>query len=137
MVFDSGDHLEQLTAAVYPAFFNAGHDNNTLDSRSPTKGPEAEGVVVGRAFGRVYAFVALERIGGIASFDITNPRAPFLSDYVNFRNFLVEPDSGLAGDLGPEGIIFIKAEDSPTGQPLVVIGNEISGTTTVYRVDRD
>src|SRR5688500_15072028 len=59
LVFDSGDQLEQLTAAVYPTNFNAGHDNNTFDNRSPTKGPEAEGVVVGRAYGRTYAFVAL------------------------------------------------------------------------------
>ncbi|HEY8943312.1 MAG TPA: hypothetical protein VIM73_03575 [Polyangiaceae bacterium] len=39
-----------------------------------------------------------------------------------------------AGDLGPEGIIFIQPEDSPTRQPLVVVGNEISGTTSIYRV---
>ena len=137
LVFDSGDQLEQLIAAVNPGFFNASHDNNNLDSRSPTKGPEPEGVVIGRAFGRFYAFVALERVGGIASYDISNPHAPALADYVNFRNFTVLPNSGLAGDLGPEGILFIKAEDSPVGQPLVVLGNEISGTTTIYRVDRD
>ena len=136
LLFDSGDQLERLIAAVNPSFFNASHDNNTFDSRSSNKGPEPEGVVVGRAFGRVYAFVALERIGGIVSYDITNPSAPSLADYVNYRNFLVAPSSGLAGDLGPEGIIFIKSEDSPIGQPLVVLGNEISGTTTIYRVDR-
>jgi hypothetical protein len=137
LVFDSGDQLEQLIAGLHPAvIFNAGHDNNTLDSRSPNKGPEPEGVVVGKAFGRTYAFVALERVGGIASYDITNPYAPVFSDYVNFRNFLAPPASGLAGDLGPEGIIFIKEEDSPNGKPLVVLGNEISGTTTVYQVDR-
>jgi hypothetical protein len=94
-------------------------------------------VVIGRAFGRVYAFVALERIGGIASYDISNPRAPVLADYVNFRDFLVPPDSGAAGDLGPEGTIFIKTEDSPNGKPLIVIGNEVSGTTTIYEVTRD
>ncbi|HEX7859987.1 MAG TPA: choice-of-anchor I family protein [Verrucomicrobiae bacterium] len=137
LVFDSGDQFEQITAALYPAFFNASHDNNTFDGRSANKGPEPEGVVVGKAFGRVYAFVAFERIGGIASYDISNPRAPVLADYVNFRDFLVPPDSGEAGDLGPEGIIFIKAEDSPSGKPLVVIGNEISGTTTIYEVTRD
>jgi hypothetical protein len=55
---------------------------------------------------------------------------------VNFRDFTVAPASGLAADLGPEGIIFIKAEDSPNGKPLVVVGNEISGTTTVYEMNR-
>jgi 2',3'-cyclic-nucleotide 2'-phosphodiesterase / 3'-nucleotidase / 5'-nucleotidase len=136
LVFDSGDQIERLIAALHPGvIFNASHDNNTFDSRSPTKGPEAEGVVVGRAFGRMYAFVALERVGGIATYDISDPYAPFLSDYVNFRDFTAAPNSGLAGDLGPEGIIFIKAEDSPNGNPLVVLGNEISGTTTVYQLN--
>jgi 2',3'-cyclic-nucleotide 2'-phosphodiesterase/3'-nucleotidase/5'-nucleotidase len=136
LVFDSGDQLEQLTAALYPTFFNASHDNNTFDSRSPNKGPEPEGVVIGKVSGRTYAFVVLERIGGIAAYDISNPHAPFLSDYVNYRDFLTAPASGLAGDLGPEGVIFIKEDDSPNGKPLVVIGNEISGTTTVYQVDQ-
>ena len=137
LLFDSGDQLEQITAAMFPAFFNASHDSNSFDGRSANKGPEPEGVVIGRAFGRVYAFVALERIGGIVAYDISDPRAPVLADYMNFRNFLAAPSSGDAGDLGPEGIIFIKAEDSPNGKPLVVIGNEISGTTTIYEVSRD
>ena len=135
LVFDSGDQLEQLTAGFFPTFFNASNDNNTFDSRSPTKGPEPEGIVVGRAFGRYYAFIGLERVGGIAAYDVSDPQAPFLSDYINHRDFLELPASGLAGDLGPEGIIFIKAEDSPSGKPLVVIGNEVSGTTTLFEVD--
>ncbi len=40
-----------------------------------------------------------------------------------------------AGDLGPEGIAFIPAADSPNGQPLIAVGNEVSGTTTVFAID--
>lgn len=136
IVFDSGDQLEQLTAAVLSNFFNAGHDNNTKENRSPTKGPEPEGLTVGSAYGRTYAFVGLERIGGIVSYDITNPYQPFLVDYINNRDFRFAFNSGLAGDLGPEGLLFIKAEDSPTGTPLLAVGNEVSGTTTLYAVEK-
>jgi hypothetical protein len=41
---------------------------------------------------------------------------------------------GDAGDLGPEGFAFVKAKDSPNGTALLLIGNEVSGTTTIYEV---
>ena len=47
-----------------------------------------------------------------------------------------EVSNPAAGDLGPEGLLFIKAEDSPNGKPLIVVGNEISGTTTVFEINK-
>ena len=38
----------------------------------------------------------------------------------------------LAGNLGPKSIKFVSAEHSPTETPLLIIGNEVSGTVTVY-----
>jgi len=136
LLFDSGDQLEQLTARLFPANFNASHDSNTFDSRSDDKGPEPEGVVVGRLFGRQLAFVALERISGIAIYDVTNPAAPTFVQYAHSRDFSVTPGTGDAGDLGPEGITLIAEDDSPTGQPLLVVGYEVSGTTRVYEITR-
>jgi hypothetical protein len=133
-IYDSGDDIEQLTAATYPAFFNAGNSNNMKDDRSDNKGPEPEAVTVGKAFGRNYAFIGLERIGGILVYDVTNPYAPQFVQYLNNRNFNAPTDTAAAGDLGPEGLLFISAEESPTGAPLLVSANEISGTTTVYEV---
>jgi hypothetical protein len=149
-VFDSGDDFERLTAQRYPAKFNASNSNNDFDNRSDDKGPEPEGIVIGKVFGRDYAFIGLERMGGVVVYDISNPHAPFFVDYVNNRDLtqdvslVINPDTDdemevsnpAAGDLGPEGLLFIKAEDSPNGKPLLVIGNEISGTTTVFEINK-
>jgi len=136
LVWDSGDAFEVLTAAAYPDHFNASFDNDALDDRSDNKGPEPETVVVERLFGRVYAFLGLERIGGILVYDLTNPYSPRFVDCVNTRIFTGLPDFDFttAGDLGPEGLIVIKEEDSPTGEPLLAVAYESSGTTTFYRI---
>jgi hypothetical protein len=136
-VWDSGDDIEQLVATTYPANFGASNTNNTLDNRSDDKGPEPEGVVVGEAYGKTLAFIGLERIGGVLMYDVSNPFSPVFLDYINTRDFTVTPSSAnvnLVGDLGPEGLVFIPAVDSPTGVPLLVVGNEISGTVAVYSI---
>lgn len=136
-VFDNGDSIEQLTAARFPANFNASHSNNLLDDRSDNKGPEPEGLVVGEAYGRTFGFVGLERIGGVLMYDLTDPTNPTFLDYVNPRDFSVTPSQAnlaAVGDLGPEGLLFISAADSPNGLPLLVVTNEVSGTTTVFSV---
>ena len=131
LVSDSGDDLEQITAAAYPANFNASNTSNAFDNRSDDKGPEPEGVALGTIDGRTYAFVTLERIGGVVVYDVSDPAAPTFVQYLNNRDFT---GANPAGDLGPEGITFIKAADSPTGQPLLAVANEISGTVTLYAI---
>ena len=128
LVWDSGDQLERLTTAVPGAPFNAGNNDNALDSRSDNKGPEPEGVTIGRLGDKFYAFIGLERIGGVVVYDVTVPTSPTYVTYVNTR-------SGLTGDLGPEGVEFVPAVRSPNKEPLVIVGNEVSGTTAIFRVD--
>ena len=130
-VYDSGSQFERITSYDSPANFNASNNNSTLDDRSDNKGPEPEGVAVGEIDGRTYAFIGLERIGGLMMYDVTDPSAPFFVDYLNNRNFAAG-----TGDLGPEGVHFIAANDSPNGRPLVVVANEISGTVTLYEVKK-
>lgn len=139
-IFDSGSDFERITAERYPKHFNASNDSTTFDKRSRSKGPEPEGMALGKIDGRDYAFIGLERIGGIMIYEITDPRKPRFVAYHNNRNFDVSPalDDGSsnpeAGDTGIEGLIFIAADESPTKTPLIVAGNETSGTTTVWSI---
>jgi 2',3'-cyclic-nucleotide 2'-phosphodiesterase (5'-nucleotidase family) len=136
-VYDSGSLLEELTAALLPTEFNSNNDeNDSFDSRSDDKGPEPEGVTVGKVRGRIYAFVGLERVSGVMVFDVSNPYSPAFVQYVSNRDFSGDAEKGTAGDLGPEGLLFIPAKESPiNGVPLLAVTNEVSGTTTLYRVD--
>jgi hypothetical protein len=137
-LFDSGDELEQKTAEAYPYDFNStDEENGSFDDRSDDKGPEPEGVAVGRAYGRTYIFVGLERIGGFAVYSVTHPGSPEFVQYINTRNFDVDAASADAGDISPEGLTFIKAVDSPTDRPLLVVSFEISGSTTVFEVRKN
>jgi hypothetical protein len=137
-VYDSGSEFEHIVAASNPQFFNASNDDRNFDSRSDNKGPEPEGLVVGTVGTRRYAFIGLERMGGVMTYDITDPRAPLFVDYTNNRDFTVEPaDDRAAGDLAPEGLLFIDAKDSPTRSPLLVVANEVSGTVTLYEIERE
>jgi hypothetical protein len=108
------------------------------------KGPDPEAVTVGNVDGITYAFVGLERVGGVMIFDLSDPRAPELVDYIVTRNFTVpaalEVDGDdlpnrAAGDLAPEGLELIPTAHGPTGRPLLLIANEVSGTTSVVELD--
>lgn len=149
LVFDSLDGIEQLIAAdpVLQANFNANHASNTFDDRSDDKGPEPEGIAIGKIGRNTYAFVCLERISGILVLDLSDPAQPVAVQYVSNRKFAENPSlpdplnpgkvvsNPAAGDLGPEGLIFIPAEQSPIRKPLLVVGNEVSGSTTVYKIE--
>jgi len=138
LIYDSGSAFEQMTARRLPGFFNSNNDENSFESRSDDKGPEPEAVTVGNINGQVFAFIGLERVGGIMVYDVTNPQNPTFVQYINNRDFTVSQDdleAGLGGDLGPEGLAFIAAEDSPTDSPLLAVGNEVSGTTSIYAID--
>lgn len=130
LVYDSGSEFEDITSALYPDWFNTSHDKLKANDRSLKKGPEAENVTVGMVDGRTYAFVALERIGGIMAYDITDPADIRYSNYINTRDFASE--DGIGGDSGPEGLAFIPAAAGNDGKALLLTGCEITGTMPVY-----
>ncbi|WP_421656156.1 choice-of-anchor I family protein [Leptothermofonsia sp. ETS-13] len=123
LVYDSGDLLEQLTASLIPNLFNSEGTADSFDNRSDNKGPEPEGLVTGVINGRTYGFIGLERVGGVMVFDVSNPSSPTFAQYIN-----------TPGDISPEGLVFVASNQSPTGQPLLIVSNEISKTTTYYEI---
>ncbi|APH04789.1 hypothetical protein A9C19_08540 [Bacillus weihaiensis] len=135
-VYDSGSDFENITSTVYGKdFFNSNNDENAFDSRSDDKGPEPESVIVGNVQGQNYAFIGLERVGGIMMYDISDPEAPKFTKYFSSRIFTTEKDVTLeSGDSAPEGLTFIPAEFSPTGQNLLLAAHEITGTIAAYQV---
>ena len=152
LVWDSGDAFEQYIASAecmlganrdIPCadYFNSNHDEgDVFDNRSDNKGPEPEGVTIGKLGEKTFAFIGLERMGGVMAWDVTDPAAPEMVDYLNTRADWTTEDTGSvladAGDLGPEGLVFVSAEDSPNGEALLIVGHEVSGTTTVYQINQ-
>jgi 2',3'-cyclic-nucleotide 2'-phosphodiesterase (5'-nucleotidase family) len=131
LVYDSANDFALIAAEEYPAYFNADFDNGAFqfDDRSDDKGIEPEGVALGEIDGRTYAFIGLERMGGIMIYDVTDPMTPVYVDYVNTADF----ENG-SGNISPEGIIFIPGVESPTGNPMLVVSYEVSGTVVFFEV---
>ncbi|MEO1294622.1 MAG: choice-of-anchor I family protein [Cyanobacteria bacterium J06636_16] len=140
-VFDSGNDFEQILVDLIEAgelplaAFNTTNDENEFDARSDAKGPEPEAIELGVVGDRVLAFIGLERVSGILIYDVTDPIAPSFVEFTDNRDYEVDFDEDnfqLAGDLGPEDITFISRDESPNKRNLIVVTNEVSGTTTVY-----
>lgn len=141
LVYDSGNEFELRLAKRLGANFNSNHTSNgSGESRSDDKGPEPEAVTLANIGGSTFAFIGLERTSGVMVYDITLPETPRFVSFASSRNFGVDFDGDVpselseAGDLGPESVVFIPASDSPTDQALLVVGNEVSGTTAFFSV---
>ena len=129
-VFDSGNDFEAKTAAYLPDYFNCSNDDLAVDDRSGKKGPEPETVTVGQVGDKTYAFVTLERIGGVMVYDITNPAEVSYVNYINSRDFSEETGS----DDSPEGLHFIAADASPNGKAMLLAACEVGGTVAAYEL---
>lgn len=130
LVFDSGNDFETISFEKYPLLFNSKDaDIDEFKDRSDDKGPEPEGVVIGKLDGKTYAFIGIERTGGVFVYDITDP---FKTQYVQYIN------TGLSdGDAAPEGLTFVDADDSPTSNALLFVANEVSGTVAVFEFAKE
>ena len=126
IVYDSAGEFEAKTFEYLPAYYNVSNDDVELESRTAKKGIEPEAVTLAAVNGRTYAFIALERIGGIMAYDITNPAEAAFVNYINTRDF----NTATGGDVAPEGLAVIAREKSV----YLLAAFEVSGTVASYRL---
>lgn len=123
-VYDSGAEFESVTADAFPSNFNCSNTSVLADSCSAKKGPEPENLTISQIGGRTFAFIAIERTGGIMAYDITIPKHSKNVNYINSRDF----SSDIKGDVSPEGICTAIID----GKPVVLAAHEVSGTLSTY-----
>ena len=132
LVADTGS-FETLLLELDPTLHNNnGEDQDVadeFDSRSTSKGPEPEAIATGVINGHRYIFVGMERQGGILMYNADNPAAPTFVAYIN--NYSEDDEIAL---IAPESITFIGADESPVGEPTLLIGYELGGRIGVYTV---
>jgi hypothetical protein len=127
LVGDTGS-FETLLLGLYPTLHNMNGESSsngttTFDGRSPDKGPEPEALAHAKIGANDYVFVGMERQGAILMFNVNDPANPaFVTSINNLTDGLVAPES----------ISVISAANSPTGNPLLLIGYEIGGKIGVY-----
>jgi DNA-binding beta-propeller fold protein YncE len=167
LISDSGDDFERITAQAWRDtdgyfLYNTPDDENAIDENSDLRGPEPVSVATGRIGPRTYAFIGLERVGGVMTYDITNPFKPTFQHYINNRNFDLNPKDRYkdapdsledptrvctekvpespqcanVGDQSAEQILFISADESPNKKPLIVVSNATSGSATIFQIDQ-
>ena len=109
LIFDSKNDLDRraLAANKYP------------DSRSDDKSIEPEGMAIGRVGNKNLLFVGMERADAVAVYDITDPDSPVYLQWLN---------SGV----GPEGVLFVNASESPNGKGLLIVSSEVNGLVKIF-----
>lgn len=132
LVWDSGDAFEKYIEANHAAFFNCNDGKaSKSDSRSDDKGPEPEAVTIGQIGTKTFAFIGLERQGGIMIYDVSVPTAPVFETFIHSFN----TTTGVMTDIAPEGLVFVPASESHTNTNLLIASHEVSGTTTIYQIN--
>ncbi|SHM52720.1 choice-of-anchor I family protein [Gracilibacillus kekensis] len=136
LVYDSGSDFENKIATFQPDYFHSNNDEDTFESRSDDKGVEPESVITGKVNGTNYAFIGLERQGGIMVYDLTNLTSPQFENYFSSRHFNGQDEevTSASGDVAPEGLTFIPENQSPTGKSILLAAHEVSGTIAAYEI---
>jgi DNA-binding beta-propeller fold protein YncE len=112
LIFDSKNDLDKRALAA----------GKYVDSRSDDKSIEPEGIVIGRVGNKNLLFVGLERSDAVAVYNITDPDSPVYLQWLNCG-------------VGPEGLAFVSAADSPNGRSLLIVSSEVDGIVKVFTTE--
>ena len=124
LVYDSGNDFENIISKYYPNHFNS-DTSMGVDNRSDDRDPEPEALALGKIDNRYFAFIGMERGSAIFTYNITDP---YNSHFVN----VIMPSSI---HNSPESIEFINAKESPSGNPMLAIAFEKSGTIGLFEIE--
>jgi len=109
LIFDSKNDLDVRAKA----------NNKYVDSRSDDKSTEPEGITIGRVGNKNLLFVGMERSDAVAVYDITDPDSPVYLQWLNCG-------------VGPEGVLFVNASESPNGKGLLIVSSEVDGIVKIF-----
>lgn len=141
-VYNSGN---TLSAYLYDewSIFNPDNSSNLMDQSSDDSGIAPEAIVVGMVAEHPVAFLGLEKAGGVVVISLDRPQSPEITQYLPSRDFSIldfnaeadEVDYALTGGIAPEGMLFLSAEQSPSGKPVLFVAYEQSGHIIQYTVE--
>lgn len=141
-IYDSGSLLETIQVALFgTANINGQHELDgdiaeyAAQSRSDDKGAEPEGIAIGMIGTKRVLILGLERMSALVLFDITNPANPIMEEWKQMMP-VANTHISEATAWSPEGIVFIPANQSPNGKPLVITSYELSGSLTIHQITR-
>lgn len=101
-VYTSNDDFEAIVAK----YLGNSSESNIIDNISGKKGSEAKSITTGTVNNNDYAFVGLEKVGGVIVYDITEPEKSHFVNYINSRNF----SNDIEDDILPKGLVFIESD---------------------------
>jgi hypothetical protein len=61
----------------------------------------------------------MERADAVAVYNITDPDSPVYLQWLNCG-------------VGPEGVAFVSASDSPNGKSLLIVSSEVDGVVKIF-----
>ena len=92
-MYDSESIIEKKVFENDPINFNSTNDETDFKDRSDDKGPEPEAIAVGMVGSNYYAFVGLERHGGVMAFDVTDVNSVKYVDFIYNIFFSARPNN--------------------------------------------